>query len=390
MLSLIIPTYNEAHNIKLLIERIIPILERVVEKFEVIIVDDDSPDETWQIAQQLANTESRLRVIKRFDERGLATAVMAGWKAAKGDILGVMDGDCQHDPKILGKMLQALDSTSADIVIGSRHVKDGGVSEWSLIRRTISWGATCLATLALPGVLRNVLDPMSGYFILRRSVIESARLEPIGYKILLEVLAKGHYRIVREVPYVFEERNQGSSKLGLRQYAEYLLHLARLARATGELDRFRHFCTVGLSGVVVNQAALWLLTVHGGLYYVYSSLAAVEIAILSNFLLNEFWTFRDKAQQSAGLFSRMRRFLTFNLICAIGAILNTAALWSLTEWIGINYLESNLVGIGISTTWNYWMNANVTWEGHIRFHRQLTDSVCAGSTQFSPRDGPGR
>jgi dolichol-phosphate mannosyltransferase len=286
-----------------------------------------------------------------------------------------MDGDLQHDPETLEKLIHTISAAPADIVIASRHVKEGGVSDWSLIRRAVSWGATCLATLAIPGILRNVRDPMSGYFLVRKSVIDSVLLEPTGYKILLEVLAKGNYRSVLEVPYIFEERKQGSSKLGLRQYAEYLAHLARLARVTGAFDRFLRFCLVGASGVVVNQTALWFLTVHSGLYYIYASIAAVEIAIVSNFLLNEFWTFRDKARQATGLVHRLKRFIKFNLICAVGGILNTAALWSLTEWMGINYLASNLVGVGISTIWNYGINANVTWESPIPFQGRTTDST---------------
>jgi dolichol-phosphate mannosyltransferase len=361
MLSLVIPTYNEAHNIKPLIRRIFPVLQRVADSFEVIIVDDDSPDQTWQIAQELADTEPRLRVIRRVDDRGLATAVVAGWKAAKGEILGVMDGDLQHDPETLEKLIHAIETTPADIVIASRHVKEGGVSDWNVLRRSISWGATCLATFVIPGILRNVRDPMSGYFLVRRAVIASARLEPTGYKILLEVLAKGTYRAVREMPYIFEERKVGKSKLGPKQYWDYLSHLARLARETGELDRLIRFCTVGVTGVVVNETALWFLTNFLGLYYLYSSIGAVEVAIVTNFLLNEFWTFRDKASRATGTGNRARRFIKFNLICAVGGILNTSVLWALTAWFGINYLYSNLVGIALGTIWNYAMNANITW-----------------------------
>jgi dolichol-phosphate mannosyltransferase len=362
MLSVIIPTYNEGSNIKQLVQEVMSTLDAAVDSFEVIIVDDDSPDKTWQIAEDLAKSQPRLRVIRRIGERSLATAVLDGWKAAKGEILGVMDGDLQHDPKILGKLFQAISTDSADIVIASRHVKDGGVSDWSLIRRSISWGATCLATMAIPGILRNVRDPMSGYFMLKRSVIESARLNPIGYKILLEVLVKGSYRGVQEIPYIFEERKEGSSKLGARQYGEYLLHLTRLARDTGELYRLLCFCAVGVTGVIVNEAVLWWLTSFGTLHYIYASLAAVEVAMFSNFVLNEFWTFRDSIDQSAGIFGRFRRLLKFNLICAIGGLLNTAALWILTGLAGRNYLVSNLVGIGIAAVWNYAMNANITWE----------------------------
>jgi dolichol-phosphate mannosyltransferase len=202
---------------------------------------------------------------------------------------------------------------------------------------------------------------MSGYFILRRSVVESARLQPTGYKILLEVLAKGSYHSVREIPYIFEERKEGESKLGPKQYLEYLLHLARLARQTGEVDRVLRFCAVGTTGIVVNETALWFLTTVGGLYYIHASLGAVELAIISNYFLNEYWTFRDKADRLKGVSNRFQRFLKFNLICVVGGILNTTTLWMLTGGLGINYLYSNLAGIALGTIWNYWINANMTW-----------------------------
>jgi dolichol-phosphate mannosyltransferase len=375
MLSLIIPTYNEAHNVKPLVQRVVSVLKALRGPFEVIIVDDDSPDRTWEIAEELAKSEPTLKVIRRINERGLATAVLAGWKAAKGEILGVMDGDLQHDPQTLKKLMQAISTTPADIVIASRHVKEGGVSDWSLLRRSISWGATCLATLVIPGILRNVRDPMSGYFLLRRSVVESVPLKPTGYKILLEVLAKGKYRTVQEVPYVFEERKRGLSKLGPRQYGEYLIHLQRLARETGEFNRFLRFCTVGFTGVIVNETVLWFLTERAGLYYVYSSIGAVEVAIMTNFLLNDFWTFRDKASQSPAICDRLGRFLKFNLICAMGGVLNTSVLWILTAWSAIDYLFGNLVGIAVGTIWNYCINVNITWGEQARLQKKTVGGI---------------
>jgi len=375
MLSLIIPTYNEAHNVKPLLQQVMSVLKAAKAPFEVIIVDDDSPDGTWRIAQDLAESEPALKVVRRIKQKGLATAVLAGWKAAKGDILGVMDGDLQHDPQTLEKLMQVISTTPVDIVIASRHIKEGGVSDWSLIRRSVSWGATCLATLVIPGVLRNVRDPMSGYFLLRRSVVEAVPLKPTGYKILLEVLAKGKYRTVQEVPYIFEERKKGSSKLGPRQYGEYLVHLGRLAKETGELHRFLRFCAVGLTGVIVNETVLWFLTERAGLYYVYSSIGAVEVAIITNFLLNDFWTFRDKAIQSPGIFNRLGRFVKFNLLCAIGGVLNTSVLWILTAWSVIDYLFGNLVGIAISTIWNYWTNVNITWGVQGRLRKKTSTDV---------------
>jgi dolichol-phosphate mannosyltransferase len=287
---------------------------------------------------------------------------VVGWKVAKGEILGVMDGDLQHPPESLPDLLNSILSTNAEIVVASRNVTGGGVSEWSLIRRLISWGAAFFATFMLPGMLKAVRDPMSGYFLIKRTVIESVDLKPKGYKILLEVLARGKYQTVTEVPYIFDERKEGGSKLGPRQYLEFLAHINKLAAETGQIGRFLRFCTVGLSGVFVNEGALKFFTEVSGLYYVYSSILAVEIAIISNFLFNEFWTFRDRSNQRPEMANRLGRLVKFNLICALGGTLNVVTLWVLTDLAGLYYLFSNLIGIGISTLWNYGLNSNLTWE----------------------------
>ena len=244
MLSLIVPTYNERENIVPLIQRIVATLEKALPSFEIILVDDDSPDKTWQVARDLARENPYLKVIRRCDEKGLAAAVVAGWKAARGDILGVMDGDLQHPPEILAQLLQTMSSTSADVVIASRHVREGGVGDWNVVRRFLSWVAAALAGFLMPTSLKDVRDPMSGYFFLRRSVIESVNLTPKGYKILLEVLAKGNHQCVLEVPYVFEERKRGKSKLRPQHYLAFISHVVQLSKETRELQRFLRFWVV--------------------------------------------------------------------------------------------------------------------------------------------------
>jgi dolichol-phosphate mannosyltransferase len=336
-------------------------LRRVTESFEVIIVDDDSPDETWKVAEGLARENEHLKVIRRRGEKGLATAVVAGWQAAQGEILGVMDGDLQHPPEIIAELLDASLHAQADVVVASRHVNGGGNGEWSSVRKVISWGAASLATLLLRDTLKRVRDPMSGCFLLRRSVIEAVPLNPQGYKILVEVLARGKHQTVLEVPYTFETRKDGKSKLGLQQYRDFLIHLGRLARETGHLERFLRYCAVGLSGIAVNEGTLWFFTAAGGLFYMYASLLAVELAIVNNFLVNDRWTFREQSRQQGATKNRLKRFYQFNLICAVGAILNVVVLWALTSFAGLYYLLSNLAGIGVSTLWNYGLNSIVTW-----------------------------
>ena len=229
MFSLVVPTYNERFNIGPLIGRIEEALKQKPFDFEIIVVDDNSPDETWRRAQEMAREDSHLQVIRREGSRGLATAVVEGWKAAKGEILGVMDADMQHPPELLPDLLDPILMGRADIVIGSRHVSGGSVEKWNLPRRSVSRGASAIAFMILPQILRPVRDPMSGFFLVKRVVIDLALLRPTGYKILLEILAKGKYRRVVEVPYVFEERKNGKSKLGPKQYLEFLIHLGTLA-----------------------------------------------------------------------------------------------------------------------------------------------------------------
>ena len=231
-MSLIIPTYNERLNIGILLKQVYEVLKETGHAFEVIVVDDDSPDGTWHVVQEMMSEYPNLRVLRRLHERGLARAVVLGWQEAQGEILAVMDGDLQHPPETLVSLIEALEKQSADIAVASRHVGGGGVSKWNILRRGISWGATLAASWLLPGTLATVRDPMSGYFALHRSVIEGCTLKPEGYKILLEVLGRGQYRTVVEVPYIFIERQQGHSKLGLRQYREFVTHLLRLSWET--------------------------------------------------------------------------------------------------------------------------------------------------------------
>jgi len=199
------------------------------EPFEIILVDDNSPDGTAEKIGELQLGRSWLHLIVRRNERDLSTAVLTGWHAARGEILGCMDADLQHPPEVLPQLFMRL--RAADLVIASRGVEHGGVSEWKLHRRIVSWTATLLARLLLSGEGRTVRDPMSCFFLLKREVIEDVELRPLGYKILLEVLSRGAYARVIEVPYTFQERAHGGSKLGAVQVWRYLRHLARISQA---------------------------------------------------------------------------------------------------------------------------------------------------------------
>ena len=227
-LSLIIPTFNEARNLGELTAQLTALLEpRLGAGYELVIVDDDSPDRTWEVALTLAAENPRIRVIRRTRERGLSTAVIRGWQAARGEVLGVIDADLQHPPEITVALWEAIEA-GADLAVGSRHVEGGGVSDWSVRRRALSRGAQLLGLALLPGVVSRVKDPMSGYFMIRREAIAGRTMNPLGYKILIEVLGRGAVGRIAEVGYVFRERSEGASKVTWRLYIAYLRHLTRL------------------------------------------------------------------------------------------------------------------------------------------------------------------
>jgi dolichol-phosphate mannosyltransferase len=190
--SLVIPTYNECANIKSILSILSQLLDTSIPgSYELIVVDDDSPDHTWEVALSLIPKYSQLRVMRRQHERGLSSAVIRGWQVARGQVLGVIDGDLQHPPHVLLQLLSAIEE-GTDLAVASRHVAGGGVSSWNFIRRFLSRGAQLVGLVLLPGVLGRVSDPMSGYFIVRRSCVAGITLNPLGYKILIEVLGRGN------------------------------------------------------------------------------------------------------------------------------------------------------------------------------------------------------
>jgi dolichol-phosphate mannosyltransferase len=362
-LSLAIPTLNEAENIGELVARLVRLLEpELGDAYELIVVDDDSSDRTWEIALNLVATYPRLRVIRRQGERGLGSAVIRAWQVARGEVLGVMDADLQHPPEANLELLAVIER-GADLAVASRHVEGGGLSDWSLFRRLASRGAQLLGLLLLPGVLGRISDPMSGYFMLRRSALEGIELHPVGYKILIEVVARARIRWIDEVGYVFRERTDGKSKVTASIYLQYLQHLARLRLATLPASRFFKFCVVGATGVVVDMAILYLLSDPStlGLGLTRSKLIAAEIAIVSNFLLNDAWTFGDLTRRAQGARPKLRRFLGFNAICAAGLLLNVLVLNLLFNVVGLDRYLSNAIAIVAVTGWNYWLNRKLNF-----------------------------
>jgi dolichol-phosphate mannosyltransferase len=223
-LSIIVPTYNEAENIKPLIERIGETLRQ--NDYEVLVVDDNSPDGTAGMAESLSKAYP-VRIIHRPGKSGLASAVVEGIGEAEGDIVGVIDADLQHPPELVAQLVEAV-TEGNDIAIASRYVQGGGMENWSFLRKITSRGAILLSR-----PLTKAHDPVSGCFFLKKEVVTGIKYKPAGFKILLEILVKGKYKRIKEIPYTFRERAKGKSKLGLGEYTSYLkllysLYLFRL------------------------------------------------------------------------------------------------------------------------------------------------------------------
>ncbi len=216
MISIIIPTYNESKNITDLVMRI---KKSLFEKYELIIVDDASPDGTGAIAENLAK-DHPIKILHRDKKLGLASAVLDGFKVASGELLCVIDSDLSHPPEIIPLLIKDLEMHDADIIVASRFIKGGGIENWPKIRLL----GTNLAMLTVRP-LTSIKDPMSGFFILRKNVIYNTKLIPRGFKILLEILVKGKYKKAIEFPFVFIDRVHGRSKLNSRTYLDFTLQL---------------------------------------------------------------------------------------------------------------------------------------------------------------------
>lgn len=365
-LSLILPTFNEARNIKTTLHTVWGILNSIQGlSFEIIVVDDNSPDGTWQLALDEAAVLPGVQVMRRTKEAGLATAVIRGWQASQGSILAVMDSDLQHPPGVLVQLVKAI-KDGADLAAGSRHVEEGGVSDWSPFRRIISRTAQLIGLAILPEVVGRVADPMSGYFMLTRASIAGKLLNPTGYKILIEVLARGSLTRIKEIGYVFCERKEGESKVSATIYLQYLEHLLRLRIDLLKKELLKHsqfvrFCLVGSSGVVIDMLILFLLsdpsTLGWGLTR--SKILSAEGAMVNNFLWNDAWTFADMEKIGA---SKFQRFLRFNGVCLVGVVINLILINIQFNWFGVNRYLANATSIVATTFWNYFMNKRLGWK----------------------------
>jgi dolichol-phosphate mannosyltransferase len=355
-LVVVVPTFNERNNITPLLQKLADAMQGI--HWEVVFVDDDSTDGTVTALEQACWVDRRVRSVRRLGRRGLASAVVEGIQTSFAPFIAVMDADMQHDERLLAPMLAFLRNDEADIVVGSRYAAEGSVGDWDKRRRRISMVATQLSRLVLKG--RHLTDPMSGFFMLKRSTFDAAvrQLSQEGYKILLDIVASspGAPRI-KEVPYVFGLRQHGESKLDTLVVLDYLTLLLDKLIGRWVPVRFLMFTAVGSIGVVLHMAVL-AATLRIGVDFLYAQAAATAIAIAGNFFLNNTLTYRDKRLKGLGCV--LVGLLSFYAVCAVGAIANVG----IANFLFVQdyaWWVSGICGVLVGAVWNYAASSLFTW-----------------------------
>ena len=344
-LSLVIPTYNERENISILLEKIFSEFKKNKIKGEVIVVDDNSPDKTGDLVESLIKDYENLKIVHRKGKLGLSSAVLEGWKISKGKILGVMDADLSHPTEKIKELFFPIQKEGIDFTIGSRYVKGGKILGWGFRRKILSYFATVLAR-----PLTSVKDPMTGFFMIKRKCVDFNKLNPKGFKILLEVILKAKYNQVKEIPIVFTNRIKGKSKAGIKEIFCYLENLWGYKKYVKLkfLNQFFKFALVGLLGTFVNIAFLYLFTDVFGIYYVLSAIFSFVISVLGNFVLNKIWTFEENFK-----YKTIKKCIQFLIISVIVLGVNLFFLYVFTEFFKIYYLVSQVLAIGIGLVLNF-------------------------------------
>lgn len=353
--SIILPTYNEAENMKLIIPAISEVMTRRNYPFEIVVVDDDSPDGTTEVASALA-ARFPVRVHLRKKERGLATAVMKGFELATGEIVVVMDADMSHPVDMLPSMIEPIEQGVCGATVGSRYTEGGGSENWPWVRRVISQGAGFLAR----GVT-SLSDPTSGFMAIRKSLLEGVELDPVGWKIVLEVVVKANPSL-KEIPISFADRIKGESKLSTKAQLDYLRHLWKLyIFRYRDWFKFLSFCLVGLSGMVIDTAILVSLVEILALDPRAAAVFAFMGAVSWNFHWNQNWTFTG-IEYSRNIYWR---YASFFLICVIGLVIRIGVMHLLIRHTvmgrGKGYIFASIIGIFTATLFNFIGSRNVAF-----------------------------
>lgn len=354
-LSVIIPTLNERDNVPIVVRRLNAALDGI--RWEAIFVDDDSSDDTADVVRAFAQRQGNIRCLQRLGRRGLASACIEGILSSAAPYVAVMDGDLQHDEKLLPAMLERCKAERLDVVVASRHINAGSVGDWGKNRVIISDVASRLGRLV---VKAELTDPMSGFFLVERSAFAAAvrSLSGQGFKILLDLFASSPRPLrFAELPLCFGRRQHGESKLDTLVAWEYLMLL--LEKLAGPLVpvRFLLFSMIGGLGVVTHLATLWLAVYLFGAAFTVAQGAATLLAMTGNFLLNNLFTYRDRRLRGVRLLTGLASFYA---VCGIGAAANVGVAAHLfgadhSWWL------AGLAGAAVSAVWNYAMSSIFTW-----------------------------
>ena len=372
-ISIIIPTYNESENIIKILRTIGEILPKSVST-QAIVVDDNSPDGTGKLVEDYLKNVKKIadytiEIIHRKAKDGLGSAILKGIQQAKGDTIVVMDSDFSHPPQIIPKLIESIKKYQYDIVVASRYIKGGEIKGWSLKRKIISKFATIIAKKGL-GI--DTKDPMSGFFAFKRNIIKGLNIDAIGYKILLEILVKTKNVSIKEIPYTFQDRELGSSKLSSKIVFDYCRSVWKLYRYGKPLEKQEkrssvkflykagRFYTVGASGFIVNY--LISLLFAGGVYdlwYLHANVIGIVASITTNFILNKTWTFNDRDFNIKRTISQYGKFAMFS---SLGALVQLGVVYFLVDNNGVAYPLALILAVITAAFGNFVLNKKWTFK----------------------------
>ena len=370
--SIIIPTYNESLNILNILRSIKNILPKSI-LVEALVVDDNSPDGTGRIVEKYIKdtpkTNFSIGVLHRTAKIGLGSAIMSGIKRARGNLLVVMDGDLSHPPEVIPKMIDAL--KNFDLVIASRYTKGGKVVDWPMKRRLMSKLGTKIANVSL-GI--QTKDPMSGFFAFKKPIMNGLKIDAIGYKLLLEILVKLKDVRIQEIPYTFQNRTEGSSKMDTSTVIDYMHSIWRLYLHNRSIDdeprksvhfvsKAGRFFTVGASGLLLNFI-ISTLFVSGitEFWYIHANLIGIFFSMSTNFFLNKIWTFRDRNFSPRIISSQYVKFLSLS---SVGALVQISLVYYLVDIVDFTYSYALVLAVLTAAMSNFILNKKLTFNEKI-------------------------
>lgn len=371
--SIIIPTYNESENIINILHSIKEIIPKNI-LTQTIVVDDNSPDGTGKLVEDYLKNVKKMadhtiEIIHRKAKNGLGSAILNGIQQAKGDTIVVMDCDFSHPPQIIPKLVESIKKYQYDIAVASRYIKGGKIQGWSQKRKLMSKFATLIAKKGL-GV--NTKDPMSGFFAFKRSIIKELNFDAIGYKILLEIIVKTKGVNIKEIPYTFQDREFGSSKLGIKTILDYYKSVWKLYRYGKPLEKQEkrssvkflskagRFYTVGASGFIVNYLISLFFT-NGGydMWYLHATTIGIFASITSNFVLNKIWTFGDRDFKIKKTISQYGKFAMFS---SLGALVQLGMVYFLVDGNSMTYPLALIIAVITAAFGNFVLNKKWTFK----------------------------